>query len=193
MDKTQQGSQTAGSVVTLLLGLAMIGVVVGFWLFSRTPGGEAQIRAAAAPPKWESNCRGPVPDTFLPGSGAGPEAARALSPGRRGYLLVQIGACAKCLVDELTAWKRAAASRGFRMVLVTHAQTPPEDDYRDVPALRDLPLVTDKEGVLTRYFNSCFTPRAYVFKPNWSLLCFQAEADPPLNDPFADRGLRAAR
>jgi hypothetical protein len=193
MQQTGRTSETAGSVVTLILGVAMIGVVVSFWFFGRTPAGTADPKAVAAAARWQATCTGPTPDSTLPDSGRAAETLRGLSPGRRGYLLVQIGACANCLVEELTAWRRAAGRYGYRMVLVTHAQTPPQDNYQDEPALRDLALAHDKDGTLTRYFNSCFTPRAFVFDRNWRLTAFQAEGDPPLKDPFGDPSLKRLR
>jgi hypothetical protein len=174
--------------LSLALVVAIPALLLG-WLYTRTPEGDAKVRRTFRSDALDtSRCPGPKKGSRLPELTAS-EALRKLNPGRSGTLVVQVGHCSSCLKNDLDAWQKAGAARGYRVAFLT-AST--EDKVREFSeALPDLTLVQDRDRKLTDWLGGCFTPRAYLFDTHWRLRASQSSAEPDLADPFRDPALKA--
>jgi hypothetical protein len=160
------------------------------WLYTRTPEGDSKVRRTFHSDALDtSRCPGPKKGSKLPEL-AGAVALRKLKPGPKGTLVVRVGTCSSCLKNDLEAWQKAGAAKGYRVAFVAAES---EDKVREFSqALPQLTVVRDEDGKLTDWLGGCFTPRAYVFDPGWRLRASQSSGEVDLVDPFRDPALKAA-
>src|SRR6266511_257784 len=142
--------------------------------------------------------RDPAIGWIMPRDGVGAALRRMVHPplskhSRGGTLLINVGDRQCCMHTDLKSWERAAAQR--QLVVVLYSAATQGAVSRQLYFLRhDLgltsPVLFDSDQHLTAALNTVWTPRAYLFSPNWRLKWLQRTIGVAYYDPFAAQDFR---
>lgn len=170
-----------------------IPAVLIFWLYSRTPEGDARVRNTLRPSRpAQSGCVDPELGKVPPRCPAA-EAILNAPPGKKGWLVINIGQCSSCLLEELQAWRRAAEQHGYAPVFLTVSDDTEVHGFKKNAAFAGAFLMRDPDRRFSQWLGRCFSPRAYAFDRELRLAAIQQESFMNAKDPFADPGLKRAR